>query len=257
MAIGQFAVHLRRAREKAGLTQAALAARCGLTGSYISLMESGKKPAPSDRVVRRIATVLSLDPEETLQVAHLDRAPQELRRAVERLRREAAQERALRERTAEALFPLTLWNFLPEDAPPAPHAPPLPSVGATVVGAIEKLLGIARTSPDLATLRKETRRVLGGLPEKERRRVLDAVPAIAERAAAAPATRVVPAPGEGLPPEILPGDRLVVARGEYPAEGSIVLVEGPGGPSVRRWTPGLAGVAGVVVEVRRPLRGRP
>ena len=41
MAIMEFAGFLRGAREKAGLTQAALAGKCGLTGSYISLLESG------------------------------------------------------------------------------------------------------------------------------------------------------------------------------------------------------------------------
>src|SRR5690349_13401530 len=93
-----FAEFLRSGRERAGLTQAALAEKCGLTGSYISLLESGKKPAPSDRVVKRLASVLSLDAGAALEVAHLERAPEDIRRTLERLRKQALREQELRER---------------------------------------------------------------------------------------------------------------------------------------------------------------
>ena len=122
-ALETFSDYLRKAREKSGLTQAALAGRCRLTGSYISLLESGKKPAPSDGVVKRLAAALSLAADEALQIAHLDRAPEDLRRALDRLRTQAAREREMRERTAEALFPFSLWNLVPGPSPAA-RAPP-------------------------------------------------------------------------------------------------------------------------------------
>ena len=102
-----FAEFLRAAREKAGITQAALAARCRLTGSYISLLESGRKPAPSDRVVKHLAEALDLPAGSALEVAHLDRAPEDLRRALDRLRKDAVRHQEWGERFAEEVFPVS------------------------------------------------------------------------------------------------------------------------------------------------------
>lgn len=252
MATESFAAYLRSAREASGLTQAALAERCRLTGSYVSLLESGKKPAPSDRVVRRMAEALGLDPDQALQVAHLDRAPEELRRSVERLRRQAALERDLRERTAEALFPLSLWNLLPRSSARGVKSSPVADLGIGVVRAVERLFELARSSPDLPTYRRRSGEVLAALPAEDRRRMLEAAPELA--AAAVPAERVMEAPGAGLPPEVLPGDAVVVQEGLEPRAGEVVLVEGEGGAALRRFVEGMAGVVGVVTEVRRPLR---
>lgn len=254
MPAGPFAAYLREARERSGLTQAALAEQCHLTGSYISLLESGKKPAPSDRVVRRLAAALSLDEKEALHRAHLDRAPDELRRSVELLHRQAALEKQMRERTAEALFPTSLWLLQPASLPHrvGEHRPQ--SIGASIVEVIDRLLGLARSSPDLPTFESRTREVLASLPEEERRRVIEAGPGLVQRSAEAPASRLLPAPGEGFPPEVLPGDTIVVRGDAAPAAGDLVFVEEEGGPRLRRFEPGLEGVTGVVVEVRRPLR---
>ena len=254
MAIGQFAGFLRAAREKAGITQVALAGACGLTGSYISLLESGKKPAPSDRVVRKIAKALSLGEVEALEGAHLDRAPDDLRRSVERLTRQAALEREMRERTAEALFPLSLWNIHPSGVPfqRLGHRPP--SLGARIVEAIDRLLDLARTSPDVRTFQARSREMLDALPEEDRRKVLEAAPAVVREAGPSPAVRVLPAPGAGFPPEVHPGDSLVVEEGTAPKEGDLVLVEGEGESRLVRFGSGTTGVRGVVVEVRRSLR---
>jgi len=250
----RFAQFLKDAREKAGMTQAILAEKCGLTGSYISLLESGKKPAPSDRVVRRLATVLGLRVEVVLQVAQFDRAPEELRRTVERLRKQAVLERAMRERTAEALFPFSIWNLVPGPLTRRARAAVGPSVGAEIVEAIDHMIDLARGCVDLATFHRESRKVLDSLPEEKRRRILEATPVLAAGAAAAGAPRLVPAPEPGLPPEVLPGDMLSVDASLAPAEGDVVLVEEGGRPALRRFAPGTSGVKGVVVEVRRRLR---
>ena len=213
-------------------------------------------------MVRRIAGVLSIDPGAALHVAHLDRAPDELRRVVDLLRRQAELERAMRERTAEALFPLSLWNLLPGDPPRRTPGPPSPSPGASIVRALDQILDLARSTPDLDTYLGESRRLLAALPAKDRRRILEAAPAFAERTASssAPRTRsgprVVPAPAAGCPPDVLPGDSLLVEDGAPPGPGDLVLVEEAGGPAVRRWEPGVKGVRAVVVEVRRRLRRR-
>ena len=251
---GQFAGYLKSAREKAGLTQAVLAEKCGLTGSYISLLESGKKPAPSDQVVRRMASVLDLATGEALQIAHFDRAPADLQRAVDHLRRQAMLERHLRDLTVEALFPLSLWNVIPGSLSRRMKAAMGPDLDGEVIRAIDHLQDVARTSPDLPTFRRETTEVLGRLPEEKRRKILEAAPVLAEAAAAGDPARLLPAPGPGFPPDVLPGDFLVVDASLSPAAGDLVLVETEGKIALRRFEPGAAGVRGVVVEVRRRLR---
>ena len=49
---------IARRRTAAGLSQAGLARRAGVTGAYVSMIEAGKKRAPSLAVVARIAEVL-------------------------------------------------------------------------------------------------------------------------------------------------------------------------------------------------------
>lgn len=249
----RFADFLRAAREKAGTTQAALAAACGLTGSYISLLESGRKPAPSDRVVRRLASALSLDPAEALEVAHLDRAPDDLRRTVDRLRSQAAREIALRERTAEALFPFSIWNLVPGGLSRRGRLAAGPNLEVDLVEAIDHLAEIARQVPDLLTFREESRKVLARFPEEKRRRILAAAPDLVEGTAGPGGRRLIPAPGPALPPDVLPGDTLVVDPGHVPAPGDIVLAKEAGGGVVRRFEKGMAD-AMVVVEVRRKLK---
>jgi transcriptional regulator with XRE-family HTH domain len=250
----RFGTFLKEAREKAGLTQAALALKCRLTGSYISLLESGKKPAPSDRVVRKLAAALSLPPEAALEVAHVDRAPEDLRLTIESLRRQAALEQEMRERTAEALFPLSTWSLGPVlPAGRARRGVP-PTLGAEVVHALDRLMEMARHATDFGQVRDESRRVLASLPPEERRRVLAAVPALIESAGKGSGLRLVPAPEPGLPPDIRPGDTLVLDPHLEPAPGDTVLAGEPGKPAVLRWEKGGGAVAGVVIEVRKRLK---
>lgn len=80
-----FAEILKEAREKAGLNQMELAQRVGLTGSYISILEAGKKPPPTDKVLKKIAQILGLDTAYLLGVAHLERTPPDIKETVARL----------------------------------------------------------------------------------------------------------------------------------------------------------------------------
>lgn len=52
---------LRKARHRAGWTQARLARRLGVTQAYLSLMETGRRHVP-DRVSRSVASLLRLPP---------------------------------------------------------------------------------------------------------------------------------------------------------------------------------------------------
>jgi transcriptional regulator with XRE-family HTH domain len=255
MAAGRFADYLKGAREKSGLTQSVLAERCGLTGSYISLLESGKKPAPSDRVVKRLATVLGLRLDDVLQVAHLDRAPDELRKTVERLRRQAIREREMRERTAEALFPFSIWNLVPGALTKRARSAVGPNLDTDIIEAIDSLTDLVRGTSNLEEFRAASRRLLDELPPEKRKRILDATPLLAEGSVEERGQRVVEAPEPGLPPEILPGDSIVIDASLSPAGGDVVLVQEGGRSALRRFAAGTAGVQGVVVEVRRRLRG--
>lgn len=51
---------LRRERERAGLTQMALAERLGVTSQHLNMVESGKK-APSLDVLQRLGNELGLE----------------------------------------------------------------------------------------------------------------------------------------------------------------------------------------------------
>lgn len=56
----EFGARLRAFRERAGLTQAELARQCGVDGSCVSALESGRRDG-SWKLVRRIADALALD----------------------------------------------------------------------------------------------------------------------------------------------------------------------------------------------------
>lgn len=250
----RFAAYLKEARSRAGLTQAGLAARCGLTGSYISLLESGRKPSPSDPVVRRLAASLGLDGTEALQVAHLDRAPEDLRRTVERLRRQARRERELRERTAEALFPFSLWSLVPTHLPGRVRTAAAGGMDAALGDALDRLAALAADAPDLDALKDASRKFLEDLPPDQRRRILAAVPDLAAGPPSAGGLLVLPAPPPGLPPRVLPGDVLVVDPSLAPGEGDLVLRGEGAAAAVLPYEPGGPAPRGVVVEVRRRLR---
>lgn len=78
-----FAQVLRLHREKAGLKQSDLAVKVGVTGPYISLLESGKRPPPADDVTRRIEKALDVPPKTLLRLAHIARTPEDIRRVTD------------------------------------------------------------------------------------------------------------------------------------------------------------------------------
>jgi transcriptional regulator with XRE-family HTH domain len=55
-----FAVALRRLRERAGLSMAALADRAGLHRTHVWKLEAGQRPHPSWRTVQALAKALGV-----------------------------------------------------------------------------------------------------------------------------------------------------------------------------------------------------
>lgn len=74
-----FGEQLRQRRLQTQLQQAQLAGKVGVTASYISLLESGKRPPPSDEVTRSIERALGLAANDLVRLAHLERTPSDIR----------------------------------------------------------------------------------------------------------------------------------------------------------------------------------
>lgn len=109
--MADFAKYLREAREAAGLNQSELADEVGLTGSYISVLESRRKPPPSDQVLKRMAKALGKPERELLEVAHLDRTPDDIRKKIRALDRRLSMERKVTSSLLKDLLPSSLWHF--------------------------------------------------------------------------------------------------------------------------------------------------
>ena len=109
--MADFAQYLKEAREAAGLNQSELAEEVGLTGSYISVLESRRKPPPSDQVLKRMAKALGKPERELLEVAHLDRTPDDIRKKIRALDRRLSMERKVTSSLLNDLLPSSLWHF--------------------------------------------------------------------------------------------------------------------------------------------------
>ncbi len=83
MGMLSFARILRSCRQKAGLKQSELAQKVGVTGPYISLLESGKRPPPADEVTLRLERALDVAPKTLLRLAHIARTPEDIRRVTD------------------------------------------------------------------------------------------------------------------------------------------------------------------------------
>lgn len=102
-----FAQALRTARKEAGLSQAALADKAGLTAPYISLIESGRRRPPTAPLIERLAKALGVKPESLAELAALERTPSAIRKRLEGLDRE----RGKVHRTRDRILSTTLFNL--------------------------------------------------------------------------------------------------------------------------------------------------
>ncbi|MFI5402691.1 MAG: helix-turn-helix domain-containing protein [Planctomycetota bacterium] len=277
-----FATLLTTSRERLGLTQAQLALSAGLTPSYVCLLENRKKPPPSDSVCERLAAVLGVPLREVLAVAHLQRSPTTVQRQVRALHGKLSRERKSRHRVLESL----LSPFLLET--PAnwiEGAVEWLGGGAARNRRLKEVLAaLGRRRHDQATA---VSKLLDELPERDRRLLLEALPRLlgerdrrdvsartpelyyalppAEEAPRHPFLLAWSDPG-GTDGELRDGDHLLVDPKEKARVGDLVLLRGPDGtPMARRLLAAdeaemgarlARDGAGVVVEIRRPLRGR-
>lgn len=264
-----FSALLAAARERLGITQAQLAASAGLTPSYVCLLESGKKPPPSDRVCERLAAVLGVPARQLLEVAHLQRSPTTIQRRVRTLNGRLTREQRSRQRVLESLLPPFLFPTAPSWIEAA-----VGWIGGTAMRKRrlqEVLTALGRRHQDRATA---VSRLVDELPERDRRLLLEALPQILS-------DRGQPSPRlyYNLPPteeqlrspfllawtgaaspggELRDGDVLLVDPRIEPREGDVLILRGPDGtPVARRLVGDGANRRLVAVEDRAASRAAP
>lgn len=271
--MSDFASYLREKRHAAGLNQSELAERVGLTGSYISVLESRKKPPPSDTVLKRLADALGVEEEEILEVAHLDRSPDDIRQKIRALDRRLKIERKLTKSLLTDLLPSSLWHF--------------GRVQGFHESAIEKLRLDARRKRILRSVlarlgpltsrddfEERSRAVVEAMSDEDRGVLFEVIPELfrdpapPRRSAEPEPPRLVPvldrpserggevvgaqplavadhrpecwflvAPDAEMAPRVQPGDHLLVAPRQAPEAGDLVVVEIDGRITVRQAAP--------------------
>ncbi len=107
-----FAATLRAVRNRSGQSQAEVAKKAGLTASYLSMLESGRKPPPSDPVVKRLARALGLEPAFLLEIAHLERTPEDIRNRMAGLSRSLEAEKKVTRKVLRGPLLEVFWHFL-------------------------------------------------------------------------------------------------------------------------------------------------
>jgi transcriptional regulator with XRE-family HTH domain len=172
-----FATELKRARLAAGLSQGEVAARAGVTGSYVCLLELRRKPSPSEEVVRRLARALAVDEARLVELAALDRTPEPVRRRVLRLVRERGEAGRTRDAVlTTTIFHLTrqpgFWGRITADALG------LPEERLDVLGRIAERV---RSIPTADQAESRSSEVLGDVTGTERDALVRLLPSLLSR----------------------------------------------------------------------------
>jgi transcriptional regulator with XRE-family HTH domain len=192
-----FGAFLKEERAKAGLLQAELAKRAGLTSAYVSLLESGKKRPPSDRVTLRLAEALGVDAGRALEVAHLGKTPSDVQRKVRLLDTRLHREQRKTQSLVEDMLPLTLFNFLRDagilDLAERLHEGGLARVSREGIDAIARIRAGVRGVASFREFRRESREAIEALGEDERRSLVETLQALSDWEAGKPAGGHAPA----------------------------------------------------------------
>lgn len=176
MAQLSFAVLLKRARKRAGLTQEALGKKAGLTGSYISMIESGRKPAPRPPVITRLCKALGVREKHLQDAAALERAPDPIRRRLEKVERDEKSAQRHRDR----LLSTTLFHLAHRG--PVGAATPFLDLSPAQRGLLGRLLGRARTARSPEEAERKSNEVLEEASGREREMLARVLPAALAKA---------------------------------------------------------------------------
>ncbi|MDJ0523339.1 MAG: XRE family transcriptional regulator [Planctomycetota bacterium] len=179
-----FAAALKRLRERAGLSQKALAAKIEMTGSYISQLESGARRAPRPKVITRLCKALGVAERRLQELAALERSPPPIRKRLERANRERGRVRKSRDR----LLVTTLFHMArgPRVVDPMAEFLDLPPEQRMLAG---RLLGRARKVKSLEEAERESDDLLAEADDKEREILARVLPGVLTGTAPAPSTK--------------------------------------------------------------------
>jgi transcriptional regulator with XRE-family HTH domain len=211
-----FATEIKTARKAAKLSQAELGDRAGLTGSYVCLLESGRKPPPSGELIAALARALSIDEGRLQELAALERTPEPVRRRVLRLVRE----RGRVHRSRDALITTTLFHmtrrpgFLSEIVADALG---LPEDRRLLLGRLAHRVKDVPTAQEAASRSSE---LLEDMPGKDRDALVRDLPSFLSHApAAAGSAQPLPATAPATAEETERGWRQVPVVAVPPAAG--------------------------------------
>jgi len=168
-----FAAALKRSRQRAGLSQKALAAKIAMTGSYISQLESSARRAPRPKVITRICKALGITERRLQELAALERSPPPIRKRLERANRERGQVR----RTRDRLLVTTLFHLArgPRVVDPMAEFLGLPPEQRMLAG---RLLGRARKVRTLEEAEQDPDELLAEAGDDERELLAQALPGV-------------------------------------------------------------------------------
>jgi transcriptional regulator with XRE-family HTH domain len=257
-----FASYLKRARERASLSQKALAAKIEMTGSYISQLESGARRAPRPKVVTRLCKALGIPERRLQELAALERSPAPIRKKLQRADRERGKVR----RTRDRLLVTTLFHMArgPRAIDPLGAMTDLPQEQRALLG---KLVGKARAVKSLEEAEAQAEEVLAEAGDEDREILARVLPGVlaGERKDERPPRRLVdvyttldrasaPADAIGLDPRlgsedafflrvadddahprIEAGDLLLLDPAVKPRGGDTVVLHHDGRDVVRTW----------------------
>ncbi|MGE0192572.1 MAG: helix-turn-helix domain-containing protein [Planctomycetota bacterium] len=266
-----FAKALRQARLKAGLSQAELAAKVGLTGSYISQLESGQRRPLIPRRVEALCKAVGIPSGPLQEAAAMERSSPTIRKKLEGLDRERAKVRRVRDRLlVAALHEAALHGVGHDDLEASGDLEP--EVRRHLLVAAHRAKGLG----DVRRAEEEAPRILEGTVGKQRDAMLRALPRVLEtlraRRRAGPADaaagpllairrgldarsgeigRRVVDPGDGVGPDawfvvaddddahprVEAGDLLLVDPALDPETGDLVVLLHEGRVRVRRYMP--------------------
>jgi transcriptional regulator with XRE-family HTH domain len=215
-----FADFLKKARLAAGLSQAELASRAGLTGSYVCLLESRRRPAPSPEVASALARALGVDAPALREKAELSRAPEPLRRRLAGLARERHRMRTSR----DAALTTTIFHV-------ARRPGLLSEAVAEALGlaeeqrvVLDQIAHRVREIPTAEQAESKAEDLLKDLPGRDRNALMRVLPRLLAgggvEPGAAPTPAVARAAPEDRPWRSVPVVREVPARGADPARGA-------------------------------------
>ena len=186
-----FAKVLREIRLRVGLSQAELGQRVGLTGSYISQLESGQRRPLIGRRVQTLCQALGVAPDELQEAAELERSSPIVRRKIEAMQRERHKVHRARHRFIAQI----LFHIAHDQEGEHADLSPIPKAQH---GMVRKLIRRAGDMDNMKQIERELSLLFEGIAARESERLMHSLPIVFQRTRK---TTAPPASTSSSPPE--------------------------------------------------------